>query len=204
MAKTHFKSPYSKVTGFFGNVDASRGRDPGISADLFSRQGSEIYRAPRRHVVPTGPYVHIRTQIYCDCDCGWKSLGRSKRGHLPYWYTWTRGRIKAPLPSYQLYMQMCLRQEPEIALYSSYCWAGRYKFVNDTRNVIPAQTITLTDIPSGSPTGADCEVWSRLSNGHLGDRVPHLVISPGIITIDIGYTLSHTYQSWDVYAYNVI
>jgi len=203
MAKPTYKFPFSSILGKFGRVDASRGRDPGISADLFTQNGISVYRAPQNKTVSTSPAVQARSKIYCDCDEQWKFITPAQRIALPGWWMWARGRIGTPLPAYQTWMKGCLASLPEMPLFANFCWVGRYALVNGTGADIPAQGITLTGVPYAVPTGDDNEVWTLLGNSHLGEQVDRWVSSPGTLTIDIPLIPPGSSLQWDVYAYEV-
>ena len=203
MAKPTYKFPFSSILGKFGAVDASRGRDPGIAAELLTQKGVPIFRAPVARTNPTSSAVHAQSKIYCDCDELWKYISDPRRLHLVLWWKWARGRQPAPLPAYQTFMQACMSNAPEIFLFCQYCWVGRYHLVNNTFYDYPEQEILLTGIPYAVPFGNDNQVWTLLPNSHLGEQVSRSVITPGSVSITVPPTPVGASRWWDVYAQEV-
>jgi len=205
MAKvTKFNFPFSGVLGKYGNVDASRGRDPGISAGFVKQQGQTVYSAPVPHHTPVNPARQARAKIYCDCDCGWKNFPEMCKDRVVAWWGWVTGNSKWRLPSYQTYMQICLQEAPELPLFVKYCWIGTYRIFNSKDTNLLNQSVTLAGVPYRGGIGDDNEVWTKLPDGRLGVQIPRTVTAPGFIVIDVPVIPAHTSRYWDVYAYDRI
>ena len=177
MAKiTKYNFPFSGVLGKFGNVDASRGRDPGISADFITQHGMNVFRIAASRHTPTSPAVKARSKIYCDCDCGWKTFPEMCKNRVVAWWGWITGNAKWRLPPYQTYMQVCLQEAPELNLFIQFCWVGTYRIINNTDLSFPAQSVTLANVPYRGGIGDDNQVWIKLPDGRLDVEVPRTVV----------------------------
>ena len=203
MAKPTYKFPFSSILGKFGRVDASRGRDPGISADLFTQNGISVYRAPQNKATSTSPAVQARSKIYCGCDEQWKFITTARRAALPGWWIWAFSRTGTPLPAYQTWMKGCLASYPEMLLLPSYCWIGRYQYTNQSYNVLPEHTLRLAGIPWSALETAAREVWALNQKGHIDtgtEATPHTIAEAGIIQITVSAMGPGEVRWWDVYA----
>lgn len=201
MSQVKYKVPISGAKGTVGKTDASKGRDPGIGATLsWTDKPYEYYVkkfAPRKR----SPLQKARSDRYCYCDQKWEEMSSQRMLHLRPWWMQVHNLKSWTLPSYQTWMHGCLKGLEEMDLFGVFCWVGRYRLVNMTGAVLPAQSISLLDVPYLDPAGTDNEVHVLLPNGFLGGNVPRVVVEPGLLDILIPDMQPGDALAWDVYAY---
>ncbi|MDO9357146.1 MAG: hypothetical protein Q7T55_25835 [Solirubrobacteraceae bacterium] len=194
------KAPVALESGF-GHWDATRGRDGGLCQVVVDTPQGLVYKEKTRAVRKRSPKQIARGQRYCDCDEKWKEMSIAKMQRVRKWYLWTYNLKSTNLSNYHIWMRVCLKGWLEGDLFFPFCWAGKYRYLNDTGEILPARRVWLLDVPWLDSEGTDNEVH-QLRGLRMDDHpVPRIVIAPGTLEISGPSLQPGSYIEYMVYAY---
>lgn len=183
MAKAKPAFPFDLITGVLVGIDRTIGRDGGFMSGIrklpiISAADAAAglilnLTAPKAPSPRTSARVHEKGKGYCDCDCGFKTIGEYKRSRLNPWWRLASAKPDDTTSGYTIWMKICLKRMEEKRLFEQYSYCTRYHIWNTDTTTWTDHPVLISEIPTRSDDHTDLEAFVLLGSSEMKGTIKY-------------------------------